>query len=124
MMSGWELMLAMAIDPAEIETICVRVNGEFGEIPVDQAEHWLSQMPMFTSHEDEDWVGQPYAGREDDFRFQIWTAERIFFTRLLEGIVVLSVVPRKPERWMKVNSRTEKVMTEIGSGATWRYGVR
>lgn len=124
MTTGFDLFKSMHIDVSEIETICIRQNDSFGEIPVDEIEHWLSSMPMFIDYTDPDWEGSPYPGREDDFRFQIWTPARIFFTRNVEGIVVLSSLPRTPEQWLYITSRTEEGLTEIGSGDVWSWGKR
>lgn len=122
MMTGWELLRSRLVETDVIETICVRLNDRFGEVPVADAEFWLSQMPMFTSYEDEGWDGLPSPDRGADYSFQVWTAERIFFTDIVDGITVLRIIPRTPAQWLFVRSRTEQELSEIGTGQTWSYG--
>lgn len=124
MTTGWDLFASMQIDPLEVERVCVRFNSEFGEIPVADLESWLRRMPMFISYEDPTWQGFPYPGREDDFRFQIWTGTRIWFTREIEGIVVLSSITTDVDTWLRVQSRPEESLTEIASGREWVWGER
>lgn len=124
MTTGWDLFNKAQIDVLEVERACVRFNDQFGEIPVAELESWLQRMPMFISYEDPTWQGFPYPGRENDFRFQIWTSTRIYFTREIEGIVVLSSIQTDVATWLRVQSRPEKSLTEIGSGREWSWGER
>jgi hypothetical protein len=124
MMTGWELLMSAAVDPADIEQVCVRVNFEAGEVPVVEAEFWLSLMRWFTSHEDEGWIGHPTATPDEVYDFQVWTPDRIYRTREHEGIMVLISWPRHPEQWMYITSRFEPALTEILTSSVWKYGKR
>lgn len=123
MMTGWELAKSKGIELDEIEAICVRLDGAFGEIPVDQAEAWLSRMMLFTTYDDPQWEGFPTPDRLSDFRFQIWTPLRLYFTHEVEGICLLSAMPRTPQHWTYVQSLSEaQKLIEIGTGKVWRMG--
>lgn len=122
MMNGWELLMSAAVDPGDIETICVRVNSDFGEVPVAEAQHWLSRMHWFTDHGDDGWIGHPTRTADEAYEFQIWTADRLYRTREWQGIMTLISWPRHPEQWTRITSRFEPDLTEIESGRTWKWG--
>lgn len=123
MMTGWQLLMSASVDPDDIECVCVRVGSEFGQVPVADAEHWLSQMHFFTSYEDEGWRGNPtLTAAEEVNDFQVWTPLRIYRTITVGGIIVLEIIPRTPSHWMRVTSRPERALSEIETGREWKYG--
>lgn len=122
MMNGWELLMSAAVNPDDIECVCVRVNGEFGQVAVEDAKSWLSKMSFFTSHEDEGWTGHPTLTAAEAYEFQVWTADRIYRTREWEGVMTVISWPRHPQQWTYITSRFEPALIEIGTGIEWNWG--
>lgn len=121
-MTGWQLLMSAAVNPDDIEAVCVRVGIDFGEVPVADAEAWLSKMNWFTSQEDVGWIGHPTLTPDEHYEFQVWTRDRIYRTREWHGIMQLISWPRHAPQWMRTASRTEPDLTEIKTGRTWKWG--
>lgn len=121
MMTGWELLMSAAVKPEDIETLCVRLGGGFGQVPVKEAQLWLSQMNFYASYDDDGWDGTPTFPKGAQWAFQVWTPQRIYRTEVFDRLIFLQSVPRTPEHWMRVMTIKQE-LRDLSTGRMWRRG--
>ncbi|WP_417585013.1 hypothetical protein [Pelagibacterium sp.] len=99
---GWEFIAPLRRRGTEIIRACVRIDDDFGEIPISKLQRALEQMRFFDEANPE-WIEHPGStppGRA--FDFAIWDDEGfVWWPDSYEGLARLRLTPGTIEAWMK-----------------------
>ncbi|WP_116654011.1 hypothetical protein [Pelagibacterium sediminicola] len=102
--TGWQFIApALKKEGLNFTHACVRIDGHFGQVPVEDLRSWLEQMTFLDDPSDKEWQDNPDPtppGRA--FDFALWDNEgHVWYPSSHDGVAHLGSRPALPAAWLR-----------------------